>query len=151
MYYTLQCNINSMKRGRPKYKITQSDFFSAYLYLERNYNDYSFQKLLRKIKTPEQLQSFCDDNLTTEQWKKLKTTIFAERKRNKDSVPGRQQKNITLSQDAFNQLQAFKNTLQDHTDKKYSYSDLIIAVFTHLNENMDVQSAIDLIESNRII
>ena len=140
-----------MKRGRPKYTITQSDFFSAYLYLERNYQDYSFQKLLRQIKSPEQLQAFCDDNLTAEQWKKLKTTIFAERKRNKDSVPGKKQKNITLSQDAFNQLQAFKNSLHDNAGKKYSYSDLIGAIFTHLNENMDVQSAIDLIESNRIV
>ena len=142
-----------MKRGRPKYKITQADFSAACSYLERNYSEYSFQRQLRqikKIKSPARLQEFCDDHLTEHQWKKLKTTIISERKRNKDSVPGKKHKNITLTPDAFNQLQAFKNSLHD-AGKKYSYSELIGAIFTHLNEDIDPQSAIKLIKLNLMV
>lgn len=130
-----------MNRGRPKYLITKSDFKSAYLYLERNYTEYSFQRLLCQVKTPEQLQQLCDNNLTPYQWKKLKTTIFAERKRDKDSAPGKQKKNITLSPDAFQELELLQYQIMNITGTKFSYSELIKAAFSRLNDDMPIHEA----------
>lgn len=137
--------------GRPSYKITtKEDFYSAYLYLERNLDSYSLQIELKKAKEPEQLQFFCDEHLTPDEWKRLKATILAKRKRNKDSVPGKQSKNITLSPTAFREISKLQDNLEDYLGRKVSYSELIEGSFSHFNDmlNDDVIKFIELDDNN---
>ncbi|MCU7951070.1 MAG: hypothetical protein KZQ64_06700 [gamma proteobacterium symbiont of Bathyaustriella thionipta] len=132
--------------GREKYQIKSSeDFYSAIKYIERNLKNYAIRIDFNKLTTAGELQDFCSLHLDDNEWRRLRVSIRAERKRNKDSVPGNELKNITLSPNAFNELSKLQRNLEIYTNRKISYSELIASACSQFND-MTHSSVLDFLE-----
>ena len=84
--------------ARAAYKITQPDFLTAKRYLERKIGANSPDLgSLRRCLAPEQLQEWCDLNLTRREWSRLKAALRQARKRSLAYVKGGTPKHVDLT------------------------------------------------------
>lgn len=114
--------------GRPAYKINDTDYRDAIIYLlEQHKYSGAYHKLTLCL-TGEELQSWCDDNLDAEQFQKLKQVIWARRKRSKDAMKSKKPKQITISRRAWKSLRELAN--QDGMN----YSEVLENYLGALNE-----------------
>jgi len=102
--------------ARPKYTITQQDYWDARRYIDNGmqrdaisncdgYNDF------RLADTPERLQAWCDDYLPEATFKKLKSAVLAARKRHRDYRTQRAKLGIDLDHYAHLRLSAVADEL----------------------------------------
>lgn len=126
--------------GRPAYQITTKDAPIVETYLRKHYgSDYpEVWHLDRK-----NFQTWCDDKLTTDQWKKLKSTILQERKRGRDYSAKTTPKTIQISPRAWKELNTLQCNLKD-AGIDATYSDLIKAMAEKLNGKSGKQAAREL-------
>lgn len=97
--------------GRPKYQITESDFQTAKGYLVRQGYSRTPGRGVERIADPGSLQTWCDDYLRPEQWKRLRSTILQERKRGNDEAYHKKQSNITISRRTLTELHKIQKEL----------------------------------------
>ncbi|RLP52490.1 MAG: hypothetical protein D6160_20485 [Ketobacter sp.] len=84
--------------ARPAYQITRPDFLTAKRYLERKIGSASPDLgSLRRCIEPEQLQEWCDLNLTRKEWEQTKTTLRQARKRSREYREGGAPKHVDLT------------------------------------------------------
>ncbi len=102
--------------GRPTYTITDADYAAARLYIEnamsRQDISTSFGYMeYRGATTAVSLQSWCDDYLNADMFKKLKAAVLAARKRARDYKSYKAKKGVDLDHLAHLRLSALANEL----------------------------------------
>jgi len=108
--------------GRPKYQITQPDFFIARRYIEngmlRGYiRSVDGYLVFQRASTPEALQTWCDDYLSDETFKKLKRAVIVARKRSRDYKTVRAKIKVDLDHHAHLRLSSLGKELnKNHSD-----------------------------------
>lgn len=63
------------------------------------------------IGDPDELQKWCDDYLSPDVWKSLRSTILQERKRGNDEVTGRRFQNLSISNRTLKELHKIQDEL----------------------------------------
>lgn len=115
--------------GRPKYTIKQSDMAAAHQYIQNKLStvqswpvfgkEEALEDFFKSPRSAKALNNWCELWLNESQWKKLKNSILAARKRKRDSN-GRSPKHIVLNHHAWKILSA----LAQH--KQLTMSEFII-------------------------
>ncbi len=101
--------------GRSKYIIKQSDMAAAHRYIQNKLltvqgwpvigNEVALEDFFKSPRSAKALNNWCEQWLNESQWKKLKNSILAARKRKRDST-GRSPKHIVLNHHAWEILSA---------------------------------------------
>ena len=100
--------------GRKRHKITEQDLLAAWGYIQRKLknetgwpvanNKRANKSLEESSITATELNSWCDEWLSREQWEKLRNAIIAARKRERDKGSDQGTKHIDLNHDAWRLL-----------------------------------------------
>ncbi len=107
--------------GRLKYTIKQDDLIAAHRYVQNKLStvkgwpvadkEEALEDFFKSPKSAKALNSWCEQWLNGSQWKKLKNSILAARKRKRDSN-GQSPKHIVLSYHAWKILSALAQNKQ---------------------------------------
>jgi len=102
--------------GRPAYRITRNDFAAARRYIENAMERGDISKAggymaFRRAGTPELLQTWCDDYLQADTFRKLKGAVLAARKRSRDYNTPRTKVSVDLDHYAHLRLASLAEEL----------------------------------------
>ena len=97
--------------GRKKYTISTEDLSAAVEYIQRKLmsdlnwpvadNQDAAESWKTAPETPKIVNVWCEEWLDSRQWKQLKNSLLAARKRNRDKKTGEAVKHITLTPEAW--------------------------------------------------
>lgn len=105
--------------GRPAYRITDADYNNAMIYLLEQHKYSLAYHQLALCQTGEELQVWCDEQLSADEFKRLKQVILARRKRTRDMAGRKKPKQITL------QLRAWRSLKQLAKEDGLTYSEVL--------------------------
>ncbi len=113
--------------GRPKYQITQQDHGAAWRWISNAMERGDISSVdgymeFRKATTPALLQTWCDDYLSQEAFKRMKNALLAARKRSRDYKHSKKKVGVDLDHLAHLRL----SMLAEELDKTLSETILIM-------------------------